>query len=135
MLSGSQVLTTLIAQRNSNITLREYLLNHKWNMKHAAKFWGAIWQGLLSAEHPLRGNFWDFVKEGQFFAFTSNPVVSKNLCTSLVSTQKYHCLWIILNANNFFFLFFLQHHENKAEFPFQSLFRNKCPQLKWKLYF
>lgn len=97
-------------------------------MRHAAKFTGANWQGLLSAERPLQGNFWDFAEEGQFFAFTSNPMVSKNLGTSLASTQKYHCMWMWII---FFFFFFLwQHHKNKTEFPFHSPFRNKYPQLK-----
>lgn len=71
-------------------------------MRHAAKFTGANWQGLLSAERPLQGNFWDFAEEGQFFAFTSNPMVSKNLGTSLASTQKYHCMWMWI----IFFFFF-----------------------------
>lgn len=132
MLSGRQVLTTWVAQRNLGIILRKYLTNHKQNVRHTAKLWGAIWQGLLSAEHPLQCNFWDLVEEAKFLVFTSNPMVNKSLCTSLVSMQKYHCLWITLNANNFFFL---QHHKNKTEFSFQSPFRNKYPQLKWKLYF
>lgn len=99
-LSGSQVLRTWTELRNLS-----HLPNNKQNMRHAAKFTGANWQGLLSAERPLQGNFWDFAEEGQFFAFTSNPMVSKNLGTSLASTQKYHCMWMWIIFFFFFFFF------------------------------